>query len=321
MRLHHLLSLVLTLAMFTHCDDGGKKTTDKCKDVTCGANATCNAGIGECECDFDYVGDPDAGCTPSSESGELTVSWYGGYPVRLYVADEGGELSGWFIVDTGSQLTFIFGDETSPQWVPDVASVVIAGQTISVGSRPVVPWGESYSGLPVIGILGNDVLFGDAQRWVEPAGPAGAWELDIAGGRIVHHRTLPSTTNWYAIPYENVYDFMFTDVTIDGSTVRLAIDTGASNTLWIGQEGRTGDTPIDTQDGYGNPITLWEGLSVVQVGNAPAVEVPVYRTPTFPSLEDGNEAMGVDAVGLLGLSVLGARVLFDAGNDQVWIYR
>lgn len=72
MRLHHLLTLVLTLALFTHCDDGGKKTTDKCKDVTCGANATCNAGTGECECNTGYTGDPLTGCTLADPCANVT---------------------------------------------------------------------------------------------------------------------------------------------------------------------------------------------------------------------------------------------------------
>ncbi len=63
MKLPMLLPLALTLTLFSNCDDGGTKTPDKCKNVTCGANATCNAGTGECECDTGYTGDPDAGCT------------------------------------------------------------------------------------------------------------------------------------------------------------------------------------------------------------------------------------------------------------------
>ncbi len=72
MRLHLFLSIVLMAALFTNCDDGGKKTTDKCKDVTCGANATCNAGTGECECNTGYTGDPLTGCTLADPCANVT---------------------------------------------------------------------------------------------------------------------------------------------------------------------------------------------------------------------------------------------------------
>ncbi|MBU1070556.1 lamin tail domain-containing protein [Myxococcota bacterium] len=65
MKIRILLSSVLALLLFTHCDDGGKKT-DKCADVTCGDNATCNTGSGACECNTGFTGDPVAGCTAVS---------------------------------------------------------------------------------------------------------------------------------------------------------------------------------------------------------------------------------------------------------------
>ncbi len=62
MKIRILLTSVLTMLLFTHCDDGGKKT-DKCKDVVCGANATCNSDSGACACNDGFIGDPVAGCT------------------------------------------------------------------------------------------------------------------------------------------------------------------------------------------------------------------------------------------------------------------
>ena len=62
MKIRILLSSVLALLLFTHCDDDTKKT-DKCANVTCGANAACDTGTGDCECNDGYVGDPVAGCT------------------------------------------------------------------------------------------------------------------------------------------------------------------------------------------------------------------------------------------------------------------
>ncbi|PKN47327.1 MAG: hypothetical protein CVU59_03220 [Deltaproteobacteria bacterium HGW-Deltaproteobacteria-17] len=71
MKIRILLSSVLALLLFTHCDDGGKKT-DKCANVTCGANASCNPGNGECACDDGFTGDPIAGCTAVSLCEDVT---------------------------------------------------------------------------------------------------------------------------------------------------------------------------------------------------------------------------------------------------------
>ncbi len=72
MKARILLSSLLALALFSHCDDGGKKKTDKCKDVTCGTNAHCNADTGACVCDDGYTGDPDTGCTAGNLCDNVT---------------------------------------------------------------------------------------------------------------------------------------------------------------------------------------------------------------------------------------------------------
>ena len=64
MKLRIILSSVLAFLFFTHCGDGNENAT-KCSDVTCGTNATCNIGTGECECDNGYNGDPYTNCTES----------------------------------------------------------------------------------------------------------------------------------------------------------------------------------------------------------------------------------------------------------------
>ncbi len=105
---------------------------------------------------------------------------------------------------------------------------------------------------------------------------------------------------------------MLAPVVADSRSLRLMIDTGAQDTLWLGEEGEPGDQVVTTTDATGAEIDLYYGDVDLEMAGEDAVTVPCFRAPSFPYFEQTVAALGGNLHGLLGLSSLrGRRFVID----------
>jgi hypothetical protein len=254
------------------------------------------------------AGTPDAGCT--ADSLPLRVTHEAEGPTRIYLPVEYQGVAAALLVDTGSQISFLSVPKGSPDPVLDAGVVKMGCELRHLPGRPIVS-DEQIDGLRVVGFLGNDFFF---ERLTE---------IDLKEDKIrwpapVNHAQL----GWTALPFENVKDFIFVEVKLDGAPLRLGFDTGAAHALWLGQGPRKGDQAVYTQDAYGTPITLYLGLATLELANEPARQVPILRAPSFPSLEQSNALVGGKIDGLLGLTSVGdRRIRIDAASSKIWLER
>jgi hypothetical protein len=121
--------------------------------------------------------------------------------------------------------------------------------------------------------------------------------------------------SWPNAPFDLDKGLVLPHVSLNGTAVRLVLDTGSDHTLWLGQQPKAGDTEVDTTDAQGNPVKLYFGTAMLMIG-AWQGSVPVLRAPSFPYLEQTVTDLGGNVAGLLGLSSLGAAFVID-GDSQV----
>lgn len=212
------------------------------------------------------------------------------------------------LIDTGSQYTFV-SRPGLPDGTPDAAVVHIGCEDRSVIGRP-FELAERYEDEPVVGFLGAD-YFLDRRR-----------ELDLAAGTLVDVGDDDDThTAWPALSFDASLGYLFVALTIDGTAASMGFDTGASDTLWLRHEIEPGDVEVQTQDAYGNALTLGLGREEITAGTWPTRTLPVLHAPSFPSLEDSNEAIGrPELAGLVGLTSLpGDRVRIDAPRGAIYV--
>lgn len=203
------------------------------------------------------------------------------------------------LVDTGSQLTFV-PDDHDPDGTPCGATIELGGRALSVAGRQ-HGIDESYRSEPVLGFLGNDVL------------PANNWEIDLPRGLMTARDELAPFVSWDRVALDNQYDFIFAHASIDGAALRLGLDTGTSEVLWLGVPGEPGDTLAMTQDELGNPVTLSVGTGALRLGDEPERVVPVWRTESVPAIQQSNAELGGEIDGIRGLGAVGDRRLVLAG--------
>ncbi|MEO1267279.1 MAG: hypothetical protein AAFX99_04210 [Myxococcota bacterium] len=247
----------------------------------------------------------DIGFAPCQESLDLIVTaddlGYRRMYARILYEGEPAAL----LVDTGSQLTFLSALD-APDGTPDIGEVDFGCGPRSLLGRPFSAASEVVeAGLPVVGFVGSDFFASSLKR------------VDL------NAKTVTPATEIHpeavALTYEDVFGYMFVDVEIDGTPLKLGFDTGANHALWIGVDGQPGDTPINSVDGYGNPITLFLGSGELGWDTMPAVTVPVMRILEHRSIEDSDELIGVDAQGLFGLTTLpSGRFVIDGPNTTLW---
>jgi hypothetical protein len=213
-------------------------------------------------------------------------------------------------VDTGSPLTFVFPDRDGPN-SPATETLAYGCTSAEINTYRVPSTGVVVGGSPQIGILGTDVLFARPSL------------LDIGGKRLTRffdRGAMPDTTGWITAPVEIVKKQMIVSASIDGTPVRLLVDTGAPYVLWIGQEGRPTDVKSAATDAQGNAFEIYSGASMVAIAGDPPRSVKVDRAPTFNYLDAKIAYLGGNIQGLLGLSAFGdARVLFDAQRRELRI--
>ncbi len=199
------------------------------------------------------------------------------------------------LLDTGSNATFLDEPLGSPDPVPDAGEVAIGCETRTLIGRPVVPE-DPFQGLTNVGTVGVDLLL---------KGPS---KIDFTASVATLHASgapFPETAAWPNAPFDLDEGLVLPHVSLDGMPVRLMLDTGSPDTLWLGQQPNPGDQEIDTTDAEGNPVKLYLGTVDVTIGTK-TLTVPVYRVPSFPYLEKTIQDLGGNIQGLLGLSALGS---------------
>lgn len=239
----------------------------------------------------------DAGFTPCTI--ELLVEHAAPYPSRLWAPVDLEDESAALFLDTGSAVTFLYLGADGPKFVEDAGSVDTGCETLSVAGRAFARDRE-VEGLPVAGILGADYLL-DATS-----------ALDLAGETLVRWprgATIPGTEGFAAAPFDDVQGHLIAPVVVDGVPLRLMVDTGSPDLLWLGQEGEPGDEEVQTTDAEGNILTFYAGSALLEMGGEDALEVPVLRAPSFPYFEETVRILGGNIHGLLGLSSLGSRLV------------
>lgn len=230
----------------------------------------------------------------------------GGVPTRLHVPVTYLDGGAYMLLDMGSDSTFLDAPLGSPDPVYDAGTIELGCRTETLYARPVVPE-DPLHGVPCVGTVGTDLLLN------------GISKIDFGAKQVVLHppgNPFDDATGWPAAPYDDVQGLVLAHVTIDGTPVRLEVDTGSQDTLLVGAQPQPGDQEVDTTDALGNPLKLYEGTAVLEIGGTTKT-VPILRAPSFPYFEQGVKDLGGNIQGLYGLSSMGKALVVDTDAMQI----
>lgn len=273
-------------------------------------------------------GGSDSSSSLSSTSGSSTTGSGGAggapgdcvanvVPLELTIADGVADVQavparfngvdGWLGLDTGNPATFVFGGPDDPDYVPYAGDLTIGCETLPVPSRKLPAIGtEQLEGKPVFGVLGID-FFTD-----HPS------EIDYPGARIARYLdgNGPPIDGLTTVPFVYVEPRLMVDVEIDSTPLTLIYDTGAHDTMWVGQDGNPGDEPILIGTADGDTFTAYVGTGVLALGDVRPRTITVLRAPEAPYLIDRLVQLGAD--GLLGATGMGfRRIVFDFAKEEL----
>jgi hypothetical protein len=227
-------------------------------------------------------------------------------PSRLYVSVQSQSAPALLLVDTGSQITFLQEPLGSPDPQSDAGSIELGCETLELDGRPESPF-PAVAGVPVLGTFGDDQL---------SKGPS---KLDIANAVAEFHQPgdhFAEAASWPATGLAWPAGYAVVDATLDGTPLQLQLDTGAFDTIWVGQAAQPGDTETQTTDAYGDPITLYIGHATLTIGTWSGT-VEIARAPSFPSFTQTWQELGVNVSGLFGLSSMGSGIVLDSAQLSV----
>jgi hypothetical protein len=255
-------------------------------------------------------GTPDAGVTDAGAPPfevEIRVNRDGLGPNRLYclatTLDDAGVA---LLIDTGSGLSFLTTPAGSPDYIADAGALWLGPLLVPLAGRPYAI-DETIEGRPVVGILGDNFLLATTS------------ELDLNAQRLRRIDDAWDAGGWLPLPFETVDGYIYARVHIDPFDLRLGVDTGSPHTLLLDAGHDPSDEPVETQDAYGNPITLYLGTGELSWLGLSPHPVPVLRVVSFPSLEDSDREVGGEIDGLFGLtSWPGDTLRFDPASSTLW---
>lgn len=211
-------------------------------------------------------------------------------------------------IDTGSPLTFVFGDPDGPEYVEHVGDVEVGCETYPVDALSLEGIGpEPFAGKEIIGIVGMD-FFSSVPS-----------EIDYPDRRVVRHLdgSVPAS-GLEEVAVDWTHDRIVVDAALDDEPVRLVYDAGSPHTVWVGQTGQPGDEEVLLGTADGGTFLVYEGTVSLDFAGDDDLLMPVWRAPSFPYFEDELDAVG--AQGLLGATGLGfRRVVFDLGASRMWL--
>jgi hypothetical protein len=212
--------------------------------------------------------------------------------------------------DSGSPMTFVFGDEGDPEFVPDAATLTVGCVDRIVDAIRFEGIGEErLDGRRVVGVLGLD-FFEDA-----------AIAIDYPRGELVQYRTVPPEIDGAtAIPIRGLDELrIVADAELDGESIAWMVDTGAPSTILVGVEGREGDEEVTLQTADGRTWTAFVGDGLLALpGEAPRL-VPIMRAPALKYVEETVAEVG--ARGLLGMTSIGWRkMVIDLPSETLYLF-
>jgi len=214
---------------------------------------------------------------------------------RLHVQLSAHGTLGEYLLDTGSLTSFVTrsgdGTDTSAN-----ASIFCRSTTLPIIAR--LRPGTTPDGLPQAGVLGSDLVTDGS-----------VLDLDLVNGRLEWYDPAPAVpAGAMVVPIEMRNGWLVASgITVQGRTVKLIVDTGASNIVVVGKTPRLGEVREDTVDGTSSAITLYHAEGDVDLGDGVVRHLPVDRTDSFDTLEGLIASLGGDIAGLLGLTALGRQ--------------
>ena len=263
-------------------------------------------GVGR---DWSPLPDADpAGTVSCSENGvPLAIAHYDD-STRYFVTVELDGRDVALQLDTGSSITFLFQGSTYPPYTPDFAQLGIGCESVSVAGRNIsTPARTAPGGQEVVGLLGMDYLLARPSLF------------DPEGGMLIRYERLPddlAEDAAYSVAYDDVLGHALVPCTLDGASVRLMFDTGG-DTLWVGQQGRPGDSMVYVQDAQGTVFPVFLGTAELSLPFRSPRLVPMMRAPEFPYFEQTVQSLGGNLHGLIGVTAFPASRLLFSGRDRL----
>jgi hypothetical protein len=193
--------------------------------------------------------------------------------------------------------------------VPDAGTAVLGCDRLTLFGAPVAQ-DPPFGALRVAGTLGDEHLL------------ASPLHLDLAAREVVWHDPgvpFADAASWPSARFDRPSGYVrIRDVVFDGHPVQMFVDTGAADSVWLGQQGQPGDTEIDGEDARGERVKMYLGTATVSIGDYHET-VPVFRVPSFPYLQQAVDALHGQLNGLFGLSSFARGIVFDTDANVVRI--
>lgn len=212
---------------------------------------------------------------------------------RLHATLTARDMTGPYLVDTGSSRSFVtYSSEEESHWAKTTIGCASTSLPIIARLRP----GATPNGDAQAGVLGSDLM-----------AHGSVLDLDLQGGLLGWYYPPPKPpASAVVVPIEWRNGWLIASgIVLDGKPVKLIVDTGSTDIIWLDQTIRVGEVREDTVDGTANPVVLFHGEGRVSFNGSEALPVPVDRTDDFATLKSLVMSLGGDVHGLLGMTALG----------------
>ncbi|MBS2013071.1 MAG: hypothetical protein JST00_09300 [Deltaproteobacteria bacterium] len=212
---------------------------------------------------------------------------------RLHATLTARDMTGYYLVDTGSSRSFVtYSAAEETDWAKTKIGCASTSLPIIARLRP----GSTPNGDAQAGVLGSDLL-----------AHGSVLDLDLKRETLGWYSPAPKIPeNAVVLPIEWRNGWLIASgIVLDGKPVKLVVDTGSTNIIWLDGTPRPNEVREDTVDGTANPVVLYHGAGLVSFAGGDPLAVPVDRTDEFATLKGLVMSLGGDVHGLLGMTALG----------------